>query len=29
MSIDLSFVFDERIKKILDRDYAELQRLDP
>lgn len=29
MSIELSFVFDERMRKILGRDYAELQRLDP
>jgi hypothetical protein len=28
MPIDFSFVFDERIRKILDRDYAELHRLD-
>jgi hypothetical protein len=29
MSCDFSFVFDERIRRILDRDYDELERLDP
>ncbi|MDD5642102.1 MAG: hypothetical protein PHX53_10655 [Syntrophales bacterium] len=29
MSFDFSFVFDKRIMEILERDYAELQQLDP